>query len=172
LAYTRGILDPSARPRTHHKRLTELLSIGSVTAPVIAGKHYFYTRREACRTSPCCTYAILWRELTESSSTPTNLPPTAPSPSTGSNPAKTASTSPTARRPADQKFPRSRSLKPKPANSCPTPFERTRAASIAWKHDNSGFYYTRYPKKGDVPAGQEMYNRHVFYTNSTLLKRG
>src|SRR4029077_11763597 len=24
-------------------------------------------------------------------------------------------------------------------------------------------YYTRYPKKGDFPAGQEMYNRHVFF---------
>jgi prolyl oligopeptidase len=41
--------------------------------------------------------------------------------------------------------------------------ERTRAASVAWKLDNSGFYYTRYPKKGDVPDGQEMYNRHVYY---------
>ncbi len=41
--------------------------------------------------------------------------------------------------------------------------ERTRAASIAWKLDNSGFYYTRYPKKGDVAEGQEMYNRHIFY---------
>ncbi len=45
----------------------------------------------------------------------------------------------------------------------PDVIERTRAASIAWLHDNSGFYYTRYPKKGDVPAGQEMYNRHVFF---------
>jgi prolyl oligopeptidase len=45
----------------------------------------------------------------------------------------------------------------------PDTIERTRAASIVWLHDNSGFYYTRYPKKGDVPAGQEMYNRHVFF---------
>ena len=45
----------------------------------------------------------------------------------------------------------------------PDTIERTRAASIAWLPDNSGFYYTRYPKKGDVPAGQEMYNRHVFF---------
>jgi prolyl oligopeptidase len=45
----------------------------------------------------------------------------------------------------------------------PDVIERTRAASIAWLHDNSGFYYTRYPKTGDVPAGQEMYNRHVYY---------
>jgi prolyl oligopeptidase len=45
----------------------------------------------------------------------------------------------------------------------PDTIERTRAASVAWLPDNSGFYYTRYPNKGDVPAGQEMYNRHVFF---------
>jgi len=45
----------------------------------------------------------------------------------------------------------------------PDVIERTRGASIAWKPDDSGFYYTRYPKKGDVVEGQEMYNRHVFY---------
>ena len=45
----------------------------------------------------------------------------------------------------------------------PDTIERTRAASIAWLPDNSGFYYTRYPEKGDVPDGQEMYNRHVFF---------
>ncbi|HEY7353831.1 MAG TPA: prolyl oligopeptidase family serine peptidase, partial [Terriglobales bacterium] len=45
----------------------------------------------------------------------------------------------------------------------PDTIERTRAASVAWKLDDSGFYYTRYPKKGEVPEGQEVYNRHVFY---------
>ena len=45
----------------------------------------------------------------------------------------------------------------------PDSIERTRAASLAGKYDNSGFFYTRYPKKGDVPEGQEVYNRHVFY---------
>ncbi len=41
--------------------------------------------------------------------------------------------------------------------------ERTRAASVAWTPDSSGFYYTRYPKPGEVPAGQEVYHRQVFY---------
>ena len=41
----------------------------------------------------------------------------------------------------------------------PDTIERTRAASLAWKPDDSGFYYTRYPKPGEVAAGQEMYNR-------------
>ncbi len=54
-------------------------------------------------------------------------------------------------------------IETKTGTALPDTIERTRAASIAWLHDNSGFYYTRYPKKGDVPAGQEMYNRHVFF---------
>jgi prolyl oligopeptidase len=41
--------------------------------------------------------------------------------------------------------------------------ERTRGASVAWLPDASGFYYTRYPRPGDVPAGQELYNRRVFF---------
>jgi prolyl oligopeptidase len=54
-------------------------------------------------------------------------------------------------------------IETKTGNALPDTIDRTRAASIAWTLDNSGFYYTRYPKKGDVPEGQEMYNRHVFY---------
>ena len=45
----------------------------------------------------------------------------------------------------------------------PDRIARTRYASIAWLPDNSGFYYTRYPDPGSVPAGQENYNRHVFF---------
>ncbi|HEU4415042.1 MAG TPA: prolyl oligopeptidase family serine peptidase [Candidatus Angelobacter sp.] len=45
----------------------------------------------------------------------------------------------------------------------PEKIERTRAASIAWLPDSSGFYYTRYPRPGDVPAGEEMYHRRVFF---------
>src|SRR5438067_6784570 len=36
---------------------------------------------------------------------------------------------------------------------------RTRAASVAWKKDNSGFFYTRYPRPGEVKAGDEVYYR-------------
>ena len=39
----------------------------------------------------------------------------------------------------------------------------TRACTVAWLPDNSGFYYTRYPTPGSVPAGEELYNRHVFF---------
>lgn len=40
---------------------------------------------------------------------------------------------------------------------------RTRAASLAWEPNESGFYYTRYPEPGTVPDGEEDYHRHVFH---------
>jgi len=39
----------------------------------------------------------------------------------------------------------------------------TRACTVAWLPDASGFYYTRYPTPGSVPAGEGLYNRHVFF---------
>jgi len=51
-SYTRALLDPLPGRAGIQKRLTELLSIGSVTAPVIAGRHYFYTRREGLQNQP------------------------------------------------------------------------------------------------------------------------
>ena len=40
---------------------------------------------------------------------------------------------------------------------------RTRAADLAWLPDGSGFYYTRYPAPGTVPAGEEHYHRGVYF---------
>ena len=36
-------------------------------------------------------------------------------------------------------------------------------ASIAWVHDSSGFYYTRFPEPGTVPAGDENYFNAVHF---------
>src|SRR5262249_7269873 len=38
----------------------------------------------------------------------------------------------------------------------------TRAASLEWRPDGSGFFYTRYPEPGTVPAGEENYHRRVY----------
>jgi prolyl oligopeptidase len=40
---------------------------------------------------------------------------------------------------------------------------RTTACSLAWLSTSKGFYYTRYPLPGSVPAGEEHYHRHVFF---------
>lgn len=39
---------------------------------------------------------------------------------------------------------------------------RARYASVAWLPDGSGFFYSRYPEKGAVPAGEEHYRRRIF----------
>lgn len=44
----------------------------------------------------------------------------------------------------------------------PDTIARTRACSLGWLPDASGFYYTRYPMPGSVPSGEESYHRQVF----------
>src|SRR5271165_4491519 len=163
MSYTRGMLDRLAGRDAIHKRLTDLLSIGSVTPPVIAGHHYFYTRREGMQNQPILyardgvdgadrvlvdanqlaadgTIALDWFQPSEN----------------GKYVAYGTS-------PSGSEMSTLHIVETKTGTLLPDTIERTRAASIAWMPDNSGFYYTRYPKKGDVPDGQEMYNRHVFY---------
>ena len=40
---------------------------------------------------------------------------------------------------------------------------RTRSCDLAWLRDSSGFFYTRYPAPGSVPAGEEPYHRAVWF---------
>jgi prolyl oligopeptidase len=163
MAYTRSLLDPLPWRDAIHKRLTELLSIGSITAPMIAGKHYFYTKREGMQNQP-----VLYvrdsldgpdRVLIDANQLATDgtiaLDWFQPS-DNGKYVAYGTSQS-------GSEMSTLHIIETKTSTILPDTIERTRAASIAWLHDNSGFYYTRYPKKGDVAAGQEMYNRHVFF---------
>jgi prolyl oligopeptidase len=39
---------------------------------------------------------------------------------------------------------------------------RARACSMAWLPDGKGFYYSRYPTPGTVPAGDERYHRSIY----------
>ena len=40
---------------------------------------------------------------------------------------------------------------------------RARPCSLAWTPDGRGFYYTRYPAPGEVPADETKYHRSVFH---------
>jgi prolyl oligopeptidase len=163
MAYTRAILDPLPGREAIHKRLTELLSIGSVGVPSIGGKFYFYTRREGMQNQPVLyvregvdgkdrvlvdanqlaadgTIALDWYEPSYN----------------GAYLAYGTS-------PSGSEMSTLHIIETATGKLLPDTIERTRGASIAWLHDSSGFYYTRYPKKGEVPEGQEVYNRHVFF---------
>lgn len=45
----------------------------------------------------------------------------------------------------------------------PDIIERTRHASVSWLPDRTGFYYTKYPRPGAVPPGEEQYHRSVYF---------
>jgi prolyl oligopeptidase len=166
LAYTRSMLDPLPGRDAIHKRLTELLSIGSISQPEIGGKYYFYTLREGMQNQPILyvregdapsgtkdrvlvdvnqlaadgTVALDWYQASEN----------------GKYLAYGTS-------PSGSEMSTLHIIETKTGKALPDTIERTRACSIAWLPDNSGFYYTRYPKKGEVADGQEVYNRHVFF---------
>src|SRR5581483_4589731 len=163
LAYTRSILEPLPGRSELHKRLTELLSIGTISAPQLGGKYFFYTKREGTQNQPILyvreglhgqdrvlvdvnslaadgTVALDWWEPSED----------------GRYVAYGTS-------PSGSEMSTLHVIETATGKLLPDSIERTRAASLAWKLDNSGFYYTRYPKRGEVAEGQEVYNRHVFY---------
>ena len=167
LAYTRSILDPLPGRDKIHARLSQLLAIGTVGAPQVGGSYYFHTRREGNQNQPVLyvregqngalnepdrvlldvnklaadgTIALDWWYASDD----------------GRYVAYGTS-------PGGSEISTLRVLETASGTLLPDSIERTRAASLAWKPDNSGFFYTRYPKKGDVPEGQEVYYRRVFY---------
>jgi prolyl oligopeptidase len=163
LAYTRGLLDPLPGREQLHRRLSELMSIGSLSAPQIGGKYYFYTKREGTQNQP----VLLVREAMHgedrvlldvnklAADGTLALDWWAPS---DDGKYVTYGTSP-----SGSEISTLHILETATGKMLPDTIERTRAASIAWKLNNSGFFYTRYPKKGDVPEGEEVYHRRVFY---------
>lgn len=163
LQYTRSLLDPLPGREQLHKRLMELLSTGTISAPELGGKYYVYTKREGTQNQPVLyardglngkervlvdvntlaadgTIALDWWNTSED----------------GKYVAYGTS-------PSGSEMSTLHVIETATGKLLPDTIERTRAANIAWKLDNSGFYYPRYPKKGEVADGQEMYNRHIFY---------
>jgi prolyl oligopeptidase len=163
LAYTRGILDPlPGRGQIHHE-LTELLSIGIIGTPQVGGKYYFYIRREGTQNQPVLLVRdgvhgkdrVLVDVNLMSADGTVALDWWAPS-DDGKYVAYGTS-------PGGSEESTLRIVETASAKLLPDSIDRARHANVAWKKDNSGFYYGRTPKKGDVPAGEEVYHVKIFY---------
>jgi prolyl oligopeptidase len=166
LSYTRSILDPLPGRDMINARLSQLLEIGTVGAPQMGGPYYFHTRREGDQNQPILyvrdggngapnrdrvlldvnklsadgTIALDWWYASED----------------GKYVAYGTS-------PSGSEISTLYVIETASGKLLPDAIDRTRAASVAWKPDNSGFFYTRYPRRGEVPEGQEVYHRRVFY---------
>jgi prolyl oligopeptidase len=163
LAYTRSVLDGLPGRDKLHTRLQELLEIGNVTAPKSGGGRYFYTRREGTQNQPVLYVRegvngkdrVLVDVNKQAADGTVALDWFFPS-HDGKYVAYGTS-------PSGSELSTLHVIDTASGHLLQDSIERTRAASLQWKPDATGFYYTRYPKPGEVPAGQEMYNRHVFY---------
>src|SRR5208283_392529 len=163
LAYTRSLLDPLPGRDKINARLTQLLSIGAVNAPQFGGKYYFHTRRDAGQNQPLLyireglngedrilldtnklsadgTVALDWWFASDDGKY------------------IAYGTSPNGSEESTLHL-----IESATGKTLPDTIDRTRFASLAWLKDSSGFYYTRHPRKGDVPAGEEVYHVKVFY---------
>jgi prolyl oligopeptidase len=163
LAYTRSILDKLPGRSQLHDRIEQLLEIGNLGDTQVGGDFYFHTRRDGKQNQPVLyvrtgvdgrdeilvdanqlskdgTVALDWWYASHDGKYVAYGTSESGSEMSTLHVIETAS-----------------------HKLLPDTIARTRAASLAWKPDDSGFYYTRYPKPGEVAAGEEMYNRHVFY---------
>jgi len=163
MAYTRSVLDPLPGRDRINARLSQLLTIGTIGVPQIGGNYYLYTRREGQENQPVLyvreglngadrvlvdvnklaadgTVALDWWYPSEDGKYVAYGTSASGSEESTLHIVESAT-----------------------GKVLPDAIERTRFSSVAWKHDSSGFYYTRHPKKGEVPAGEEVYHVKVFY---------
>ena len=174
--YTRALLDPLPGRDKINARLSQLLEIGTVGTPQMGGKYYFHTRREGTQNQPILyvregvnggltdglnrdglnrgdrvlvdvnrmstdgTVALDWWFAAE------NGKYVAYGTSASGSEESTL-----------------RIVESATGKVLPDIIDRTRFASVAWMKDSSAFYYTRHPKKGEVPDGEEVYHVKVFY---------
>ncbi|HXW97541.1 MAG TPA: prolyl oligopeptidase family serine peptidase [Gemmatimonadales bacterium] len=145
------------------RRLTELLAIDSLGAPTPAGGRYFYSRRRQNENQP-----ILYVREGVHGPDRVLLDPNR------LNPDGTTA--------LDWYFPSEdgrmlayglsedgseesvlRVMDVTTGVVLPDRIERTRAADLAWLPDASGFYYTRNPRKGEVPDTEAQYHRAIYF---------
>ncbi len=162
-AYTRNLLDQIPGRDRIQQRLTALLSIGALSAPRPRGDRYFYMRREGDQNQPVLyvrdtldgkdrvlvdpndlnaegTVTIDWWQPT----------------SDGRYLAYGISAN-------GDEWSTLHVMDVTTQRVLPDRIERTRYSSVAWLPDDSGFYYTRYPRKGEVPEGEENYHSRPFF---------
>jgi len=167
-AYTRSVLEGVSGRDELRRRVEQLLTIGRVASPRVGGDRYFYERRDG-RQNQAVVYVRDGRQgpaLQKSDRALIDVNDLAPDGTIALDwwyPSEDGKYVAFGTSPNGSELSTLQVIDAGSGALLAERIERTRAASLAWLPDSSGFYYTRYPRPGDVPAGEEMYNRHVFF---------
>lgn len=167
-AYTRSVLGDIPGRDDLRRRVERLLTIGRVASPRIGGNNYFYERRDG-RQNQAVVYVRKdgqGQALQKNDRALIDVNTLAPDGTIALDwwyPSEDGRYVSFGTSPNGSELSTLQVIETGTGKLLPEKIERTRAASVAWLPDSSGFYYTRYPCPGDVPAGEEMYNRRVFF---------
>lgn len=162
--FSRSILDSLPARDQIRDIISQLYSMPSMSTPFKYGQRYFYTRQKQGQNHPVVYFTdnypgvdeqIILDPNTFSADGTVGLDWDYPSP-TGKFLAY--GYSPGGSEISNLKI---RSVDSNKDLSLTIPY--TRASSVAWLPDESGFYYIRYPEPGTVPEGDEYYYRRLFY---------
>ena len=163
LAYARSVLDSLPEREEIRRRLTELLSIGTIGTPQPAGDFIFHTRRQGTQNQPVLLVREGLRGTDRMLLDPNQLSADGTVALDWWYPSRDGRYVAYGTSQSGSEISTLRVIETATGRLLLDQIERTRAASLAWKLDNSGFYYTRYPKPGEVAQGQEVYYRRIFY---------
>ncbi len=160
---TRAYLEAVAARPLIQERLAKLLTIGSLGAPTPARGRYFYQRREGTQNQPVLYVRdglhgadrVLLDPNTMDAAGTTALDWYFPS-DDGRLLAFGLSENGTEESVLQVMDVATGAVLPDRIAPC-------RAADLAWLPDNSGFYYTRYPREGEVPAEEAQYHRAIYF---------
>jgi prolyl oligopeptidase len=143
-------------------RLAALFSIGAVSPPTVRGGRYFYQRREGAQEQP-----VLYVRYGSSGVDRVLLDPAALSPDATSaldwyypSPDGRLVAYGVSEGGSEKSTLQVREVET--GRDLPDVIPWTRACSLEWRPDGSGFFYTRHPEPGRVPPGEEDYHRQVF----------
>ncbi len=161
--HTRRVLDAVAGRSALEARMRQLIAIGTLGTPVVRGERHFYTRREGEQNQP----ALYVRDGVGGADRVLLDPNTAHQQATvaldwwyPSDDGKLLAYGYSEH--GDEKS-TLYVLAVDSGKRLTEQIPRTRYCSLAWEPGGSGFYYTRYPAPGGVPAGEENYHQHLYH---------
>ncbi|HYY95792.1 MAG TPA: prolyl oligopeptidase family serine peptidase [Pyrinomonadaceae bacterium] len=161
-AYTRSVLERVPGRDVIRRELERVLRTGAVDAPEVRGRRFFYTRRDPSQNQP----VLYVRDSLAGRDRPLVNPNTLDAEGTTAldwwYPANDGKLLAYGLSSSGDEISTLHVLDVDTGRDLADRITRTRAASVAWLPDNSGFYYTRYPAPGSVPKAEETYHRRVF----------
>ena len=160
--HTREVLDAIPFASAIRERLRVLFSIGLVSAPVVRGESYFHQRRTGDQEQP-----VLYVRHGKDGADRILLDPAALAEDRTSaldwyHPSHDGRLVAYGVSEGGSEKSVLRVREVETGNDLADVIPWTRACSLEWRPDGSGFFYTRYPEPGSVPAGEENYHRRVY----------